>query len=97
MRAAKRLAVMIGNHDGVAHDVSCTLVNGHQTGALLYASYTPKTVNIPANGSAEISWVPSEIANAAASGIDRPSMSCVLPPQVSLQYTTRVYNEDVGA
>jgi len=97
VRAAKSLSVAISNFDTAAADVTCTLVNGHQTGALVYATYVPKTVSIPAGGFVEITWVPGEVENSKPSGIDRPSLSCVLPPQTSLQHTRREYNEDVGA
>lgn len=96
VRAAKRLAVLVSNFGTTAQQVSCTLVNGHQTGGLLFASYTPKTVTIAAGGYAELAWLPGEIANPKPSGIDRPSMSCVLPSDTALQYTTREYNENVG-
>ena len=97
VRAAKSLSVVISNFDTSATDVTCTLVNGHQTGVLVYATYVPKTVSIPAGGFAELTWVPGEVENSKPSGIDRPSLSCALPPQTSLQHTRREYNEDVGA
>ena len=97
VRGAKRLAIVISNNGNASQSVSCTLVNGHQTGGLVFASYVPKTAVIAAGGSAELAWVPGDVSNASASGIDRPSLSCVLPPQTSLQHTTREYNEDVGA
>ena len=96
-RGAKLLSVVVGNFAPTAHNVTCTLVNGHQTGNLVFASYMPKTVSIPAGGSAEISWVPGDVDNAKPSGIDRPSLSCILPPETALQHTRREYNEDVGA
>jgi hypothetical protein len=97
VRGAKRLSLVVSNYGNAARSVTCTLVNGHQTGALVFASYVPKTVNIPAGGFAEMAWVPGEVANSKPSGIDRPSVSCALPPQTALQYTRREYNEDVGA
>ncbi|MEN1956907.1 hypothetical protein [Luteimonas changyuni] len=97
VRAAKRLAVTISNFGVVPVEVSCTLVNGHQTGALVYASYTPKTVAIAAGASAELAWLPGDVANSKPSGIDRPSVSCLLPPQAAMMHTTREYNENVGA
>lgn len=97
VRAAKSLSVTVSNFDASAQDVTCTLVNGHQTGALVFATYTPKTVSIPAGGFAELTWIPDEVSNSKPSGIDRPSLSCVLPPQTALQHTRREYNEDVGA
>lgn len=97
VRGAKRLALVISNQGDAARDVTCTLVNGHQTGALVFATYVPKTATIPAGGFAELAWVPSEVSNSKPSGIDRPSVSCALPPQTALQHTTREYNEDVGA
>lgn len=97
VRAAKSLSVTISNFHAAAQDVTCTLVNGHQTGNLVFASYVPKTVTIAAGGFAELTWLPAEVDNSKPSGIDRPSLSCVLPPQSALQHTRREYNEDVGA
>ena len=97
VRGAKRLAVTVSNHGTTARTVTCTLVNGHQTGALVFANYIPKSATIAAGGYAEIEWLPGEVANAGPSGIDRPSLSCALPAQTTLQHTRREYNEDVGA
>jgi len=97
VRAAKRLSVVVSNFHTAPQSVTCTLVNGHQTGGLTFASYVAKTVSIPAGGFAELAWVPGEVANSKPSGIDRPSLSCSLPPQAALQHTRREYNEDVGA
>jgi hypothetical protein len=97
VRGAKRLYVAITNNGSEARSYACTLVNGHQSGALVFANYVPKTVTIEAGAGAEIAWVPSEVPNAKPSGIDRPSLSCVLPSSSTIQYTGREYNEDVGA
>lgn len=96
-RGAKRLSVAIGNEGTVARNVTCTLVNGHQTGGLEFAVYVPKSVTVPAGGSAELAWLPADVSNAKPSGIDRPSLSCQLPAGTSLQHTRREYNENVGA
>lgn len=96
-RGSKRLSIVVGNAGSAARSVTCTLVNGHQTGGLEFAVYVPKTVSVPAGGYAELAWVPGEVSNAKPSGIDRPSLSCLLPSQTSLQHTRREYNEDVGA
>jgi len=97
VRGAKRLSVAIGNTGTAARDVTCTLVNGHQTGGLVFASYVPKTASVAPGGSVDLEWLPADVGNAGASGIDRPSVSCALPPQTALQHTRREYNEDVGA
>lgn len=97
VRAAKLLSVVISNYDSVPRAVSCTLINGHQTGGLTFATYVPKSVNIAPGGFAQLAWVPGDVANSSPSGIDRPSLSCTLPPQTALQSTRREYNEDVGA
>lgn len=97
VRGAKRLYVAITNNSGSEQSYTCTLVNGHQSGASIFATYTPKTVSIAAGGGAELVWVPADVPNAKPSGIDRPSLSCVLPPSSTIQYTGREYNEDVGA
>lgn len=97
VRGAKRLYVAITNNSDAARDYTCTLVNGHQSGSLIYAVYVPKTINIAAGAGAELTWLPGDVSNARPSGIDRPSLSCVLPAGSTIQYTGREYNEDVGA
>jgi hypothetical protein len=95
-RGARRVFVVISNHGAVARSVSCTLVNGFQSGAGLYATYTPKSVDIAPGAGATLEWVPADIAGAPAT-ILLPAVSCALPPLSTLQYTGKVYNEDVGA
>lgn len=97
VRGAKRLSVAVSNYASTEKTVTCTLVNGHQTGALVFATYVPRSVTIAAGGHAELEWLPGDVANAGPSGIDRPSVSCALPSQTALQHTRREYNEDVGA
>jgi len=97
VRGAKRLSIVVSNGGSSARNVTCTLVNGHQTGGLEYAVYVPKTVSVAAGGHAELAWVPGDVSNAKPSGIDRPSLNCLLPSKTALQHTRREYNEDVGA
>jgi len=95
-RGARRVSVVVGNSSTVAQIVACTLVNGFQSGTQTFASYTPKTVTIAAGTSASIEWVPADIAG-APDQIKLPALSCNLPGGTTLQYTSKQYNEDVGA
>lgn len=96
VRGARRVFVVISNHAAEARTVSCTLVNGFQSGNNLQATYTPKSISIPAGAGATLEWLPSEVSG-APSTIRLPAVSCTLPPQSTLQYTGKIYNEDVGA
>lgn len=95
-RGATRVYVAISNYASATSSITCTLVEGHQDGALSFASYTPKTISIAAGAGAILQWLPSELAGGPAR-IDLPSLSCVLPAGATLNYTGKEYNEDVGA
>jgi len=95
-RGARLLTVVIGNTGTSAQTVDCTLINGFQSGAQTVASYTPKTATVAAGGSATIQWVPADLAG-APDQIKLPALSCSLPAGTVLQYTSKQYNEDVGA
>lgn len=96
VRGARRVFVFIGNHAAVPRTVSCTLVDGFQQGSNLQATYTVKSLDVPAGAGVSFEWLPADVPGAPAT-IKLPSVSCALPPQSSLQYTGKVYNEDVGA
>lgn len=96
VRGARRVYVVISNFGGDAQDVTCTLVNGFQSGANVQATYTPKTVNIAAGAGATIEWLPADVPGSQAT-IKLPAVSCVLPGNSTLQHTGKEYNEDVGA
>lgn len=95
-RGARRVFVVVSNHASAARPISCTLVNGHQSGTNVQATYTVKTLNVAAGAGARFEWLPEDVTGTPAT-IRLPAVSCVLPPQATLQYTGKVYNEDVGA
>lgn len=95
-RGATKVSVVISNNSQASQTVACTLVNGFQHGSTNTATFTPKTVAIAAGTGASIEWVPADIAGAPTL-IKLPALSCMLPGGTTLQYTTREYNEDVGA
>jgi hypothetical protein len=95
-RGATRLYVGLSNQGTATRDITCTLVNGLQTGSQVFATYTPKTISVPAGGAARMEWVPQDVS--ASGGLIRmPSVSCVLPGRSSINYAGREYREDVGA
>jgi hypothetical protein len=79
------------NNTAVARQVNCTGVTGPQ-GA---TTYMPKSVSVPGNGAASLSWL-------GADGVDSENlhtmnMSCMIPPGIGIRtvYTRQVV--DVGA
>jgi hypothetical protein len=95
-RGARRVSVVVGNTSASSKTVECTLVNGFQSGAQTSATYTPKAATIAAGAAATITWVPGDIAG-GPDQIKLPALSCKLPGGTTLQYTSKQYNEDVGA
>lgn len=96
VRGARRVFVVVSNYGASAQDVTCTLVNGFQSGITLLATYTSKTVNIAAGAGATIEWLPGDVPGSQTT-IKLPALSCLLPGDSTLQYTGKEYNEDVGA
>lgn len=94
-RGARQLTVTLGNTSGADLQVTCTLVNGFQSGLLTQATYTPKTVTIANGGSATLTWLPADVG--AVEQIKLPALSCSMPAGTTLQSTSRAYIEDVGA
>jgi len=95
-RGATRVYVVITNNGSTSRSFTCTLVEGHQDGALTFATQTPRTVSIAAGAGATLQWVPTDLAGDPET-IELPSLSCLLPANSTLQYTGKEYNEDVGS
>lgn len=96
VRGSTLLSVQAFNESGAARALECTLVNGQRSQGPIYATYTPKTVTIQPQAGAVLQWVPADVEGDVPT-IELPALSCLVRPGVSLQFTTRVYNEDVGA
>lgn len=95
-RGATRISVNVSNGGTTPITVRCTLINGFESGRNTQATYTPKAIGITAGDGGFIEWVPGEIAGAPAT-IKLPTVSCELPPKATLQYTGKVYNENIGS
>lgn len=96
VRGATLVAVQAANESSEqAQALDCTLVNGQASSGVAYATYTPKSVEIAPVAGAVLQWLPAEVANAGPT-IKLPALSCRLSPGMSLQFMTRVYNENVG-
>lgn len=75
--------------------VSCTLVNGRAVGPSSNATYTTRTVPVPAATGVTMAWVPEAI-NGTPPTITRPALMCGLPAGTSLQFVAIHYDENVG-
>ena len=95
-RGATRISVNVSNGGTTPIVVNCTLISGFQSGFVTQATYTPKAIGVTAGSGGFIEWVPAEVAGAPAT-IKLPSVSCQLPPKATLQYTGKVYSENVGS
>lgn len=94
----KSMVIGMVSMDGVDHDVSCTAVTGLQgQSTLVYAS---ATITAPASGSLVFKvWVPADFGSADTMipNAYEPSVTCNLPPQVSIVYMAGNYDLEVGA
>lgn len=92
---AQRFSTFLGiglkNNTGAPITLTCTLVDLGNGFAV--PTFFPKSATISANGTSEISWLPSD--NAGNNYI-YPSFSCALPPGSGVMYTARQYNEEIG-
>ena len=95
-RGAWQVFVLVSNTSTGGRTITCTLVNGTQTGATSSATYTPKAVALAPGTNTFLAWTPSELPGAPAE-ITQPSVTCLLPAGTTLHYTGRNYHEDVGA
>lgn len=94
-RGARQLVVVVSNTAAAAQGVTCTVVNGFQSGLLTQATYTPKTATVEPASSATLTWLPADVG--AVDQIKLPSLSCAMPAGTTLQFTSKAYIENVGA
>jgi hypothetical protein len=96
-RGATLVVVNASNEEGTAAQaLDCTLVNGQVSAGIPFANYSAKTVTIEPGAGSAIQWVPADVPNAGGT-IKLPAVSCLLRPGMAINFTTRVYSEDVGA
>lgn len=84
--------VRIYNRTGAGAIVGCTLVTSFEAAS---SNYLPKTVNVPANGKAFISWTVA--GDNGGAPIFNPNFSCSLPPGLDVGYFYYPYNVPVGS
>jgi hypothetical protein len=74
------------NNTNVTKTVNCTGVSG--------ANYMPKSVQVPGNGQASLSWL--EADGVGGMNLDTMNMSCLIPPGIGIRtlYTRQIV--DVG-
>lgn len=90
-RSSTFLGIGLKNNTAAPVTLTCTMVdlgNGFSS-----PTYFPKSAALAANGTAEITWLPSENAG---NNFIYPSFSCALPPGTGVQYTARRYDEEIG-
>lgn len=96
VRGSRRVWAVITNNASAARNVTCTLVNGFESGPTRPATFTPKTVSIAAGQGATIEWLPADLPGGVTT-IKLPALSCLMPGRSTLQHVGKEYNEDVGA
>jgi len=82
--------LVLVNVTATARQVNCTGVSGPQSGA----TYMPKSVAVPGNGSASMNW--TEADGVGAMNLETMNMSCNIPPGIGVRtvYTRQLV--DVG-
>jgi len=83
--------------DTVAHSFDCTAVTG-QPDSLGQITYKTKTVNLAANAAGSLGFSAPDYGGGTAlpNGFDL-SITCALPPHVSITTLTTSYQQDIGS
>ena len=83
--------------DNVAHTFDCTAVTG-QPDNLAQITYKTKTITLAANAPGSLGFSPSDYGGGSAlpNGFSL-SITCALPPHVSILSLTTSYQQDIGA
>jgi len=102
------VSLLLKSLDGASHSVTCTGVNSVADGIVVEAppqQYITKTVTVNDTGPAGVygvivTWLPEDFGAAADTAIPYSSglftITCNLPPQVSIKLGGGQSNEDVG-
>jgi flagellar motor component MotA len=86
----------VGAISGLTGAVTCTFIDGMQTGTETDAIYRPKTILVVGGGrGAALTWQPVEIAG-NPEHIFRPAVQCKLGPGTALHYLSVTYDEEIG-
>ena len=93
-RGAMKVLVEAGATGQRSGRVSCTLVEGHERGEVVYKT---KSANVySGQRGVAITWQPVEIAEDAPEHIFRPAVQCQLAPGTAIHYLAVTYDEDIG-
>lgn len=85
--------IYLASIDGAAHGVSCTAMDRDVTS--LVGDYSTKSLSVPAGGLAGTGFSPSDFPDTALAGWNA-SITCNLPPGVSIATLYGYYNDNVG-
>jgi hypothetical protein len=66
------------NRTGVDVNITCTLVNGLDTGTAIDAEYVPRTTQVEAHSGSLVEFVVADL-NGTPDAIHSPNISCMLP------------------
>ena len=82
--------LVVVNNTATAQQVNCTGVSGPASGA----TYMPKSVVVPGNGTASMNW--TEADGVDGLNLETMNMSCLIPPGIGVRtlYTRQIV--DVG-
>lgn len=91
-RGGYRVFLRVGNQGTTSATVNCTMLDG--SAFALKGTY-PQSLTVPAGGTEFFSWVSADLGSGAS--WDWTSFSCLLQPNVEIQYMGKEYLEEVGA
>lgn len=84
------ISVVLYNRTAGAIPVTCTFVHSFQSGGTL----VPKTVSVPANSRAFMSWTPADVGNPAS--LRFANFNCALEPGTDVGYVYYFYTYEIG-
>ena len=91
------LSMMVKSIDGDARDVTCTASIG-ETGYIGTTKYSSKTINIGDSGGF-FQWSAADFGGVQGftiSGSAIASITCLLPPQMTILHTENTFDYDIG-
>lgn len=91
-RGGYHAGVHVANNGTSTATVNCTLVDGYTGSETPY----PKSISLAAGASSEIQW-DSETLKGAGQFWKVVNYSCLLQPNIQINYLYRFYDENVGA
>lgn len=86
----EQIYVVLYNRTGAAIPVTCTFVHSYQAGGTL----VPKTVSVPANNRAFLSWTRADVGDPAS--LTFANLNCALEPGTDVGYMYYYYTYEIG-